>query len=171
MALKTRPGRHWPVAIEEEDLKPFGGLRLAGGTPNPKLHIEFEYLDTWREMVSFKKQGKVKHLGVCNFTVEQLKALIAAFPDDIPEVYISCIRCTRHKPSRRLPLADALTPPCLTLPYSPLPYSALRSRSFTAACCFPLSLRPARLSCFVPTNTWRNACRPLDRAAPPRRGR
>ena len=37
-------------------------------------------------MVHFKKAGKVKHLGVCNFTVEQLKALIAAYPDDVPEV-------------------------------------------------------------------------------------
>ena len=59
-------GRHWPVAIEEEDLKPYGGLRLADGTPNPKLHIEFEYLDTWHEMIQFKKAGKVKHLGDLN---------------------------------------------------------------------------------------------------------
>ena len=29
-------------------------------------------LDTWREMLTMKKQGKVKHLGVANFTVEQV---------------------------------------------------------------------------------------------------
>eukprot|EP00966_Prymnesium_polylepis_P305067 7048946-Prymnesium_polylepis.1 len=77
---------HWPVAIEQKELGPLGGLRLKDGTPNPKLTMEFEYLDTWREMIGFKKQGRAKHLGVCNFTVEQLRALLAAFPDDKPEV-------------------------------------------------------------------------------------
>ena len=31
--------------------------------------MEFEYLETWREMLSLKRQGKARHLGVCNFTV------------------------------------------------------------------------------------------------------
>ena len=72
---------HWPVAIEQTDLAPLGGLRLADGTPNPQLTMRMEYLDTWREMLKLKKAGKVRHLGVCNFNVEQLEALFAAFPD------------------------------------------------------------------------------------------
>ena len=51
---------HWPVAIEQTDLKPLGGLRLADGTPNPKLVLEMEYMDTWREMLRFKKDGRVR---------------------------------------------------------------------------------------------------------------
>lgn len=77
---------HWPVAIEQLDLKPLGGLRLKDGTPNPKLNIEMEYLETWGEMIRLKQQGQVKHIGVCNFNLEQLQALLAAYPDDKPEV-------------------------------------------------------------------------------------
>lgn len=62
---------HWPVAIEQTEIASLGGLRLADGTPNPKLNYKLEYLDTWREMLKLKKAGKVTHLGVCNFTIEQ----------------------------------------------------------------------------------------------------
>ena len=79
---------HWPVAIEQTDLKPYGGLRLKDGTPNPKLNLKIEYIETWREMLKLKASGKVKHLGVSNFTIEQLEALFKEFPDakDRPEV-------------------------------------------------------------------------------------
>jgi len=77
---------HWPVAIEQLDLKALGGLRLADGTPNPKLTMRTEFLETWREMIALKKTGKVRHLGVCNFTLEQLQALLAAYPDEPPAV-------------------------------------------------------------------------------------
>ena len=60
---------HWPLAFEQTDMVAIGGLRLENGTPNPKLVMEFEYLETWREMLSLKRQGKARHLGVCNFTV------------------------------------------------------------------------------------------------------
>lgn len=77
---------HWPVAFEQTDLASIGGLRLKDGTPNPKLVMEFEYVETWREMLQMKRQGKVRHLGVCNFNVEMLKTLMEEFPDDAPEV-------------------------------------------------------------------------------------
>jgi len=77
---------HWPVAIEQKDLKPFGGLRLPDGTPNPKLTLRIEFVDTWREMLQMKKAGLVKHLGVSNFTIEQLEELRRHFPHDMPEV-------------------------------------------------------------------------------------
>ena len=60
---------HWPLAFEQTDMAAIGGLRLENGTPNPKLVMEFEYLETWREMLALKRQGKARHLGVCNFTV------------------------------------------------------------------------------------------------------
>ena len=60
---------HWPLAFEQTDMAAIGGLRLENGTPNPKLVMEFEYLGTWREMLALKRQGKARHLGVCNFTV------------------------------------------------------------------------------------------------------
>ena len=72
---------HWPVAFEQTDLASIGGLRLKDGTPNPKLVMEFEYVETWREMLQMKRQGKVRHLGVCNFNVEMLKTLMEEFPD------------------------------------------------------------------------------------------
>ena len=50
---------HWPVACEQTDLKSLGGLRLADGTPNPKLTLKMEYLQTWGEMIELQRQGKV----------------------------------------------------------------------------------------------------------------
>ena len=42
----------------------------------------FNLPHNWRQVWP----AQVKHLGVCNFTVEQLRALIAAFPEDKPTV-------------------------------------------------------------------------------------
>ena len=77
---------HWPFAFRQTDLKAIGGLRLADGTPNPQLEMEMEYLDTWGEMIKMKEAGLVAHLGVCNFTVEQLRKLAERYPDATPEV-------------------------------------------------------------------------------------
>ena len=66
---------HWPFAFRQTDLKAIGGRRLADGTPNPQLEMEMEYLDTWGEMIKMNEAGLVAHLGVCNFTVEQLRKL------------------------------------------------------------------------------------------------
>ena len=64
---------HWPVAFQQTDLKALGGLRLPCGTPNPKLVMKTEYVETWKSMIALKREGKAKHIGVCNFTVEMLK--------------------------------------------------------------------------------------------------
>ena len=77
---------HWPFAFRQTDLKAIGGLRLTDGTPNPQLEMEMEYLDTWGEMIKMKEAGLVAHLGVCNFTVEQLRKLAERYPDATPEV-------------------------------------------------------------------------------------
>ena len=49
---------HWPVAFEQTELASIGGLRLKDGTPNPRIVIELEYVETWREMLQMKAQGK-----------------------------------------------------------------------------------------------------------------
>lgn len=64
---------HWPFAFEQKKLD--FPLRLDDGTPNPKLVIEVEYLDTWKVFEGFVEAGKVKSIGVSNFTIEQLKYL------------------------------------------------------------------------------------------------
>ena len=53
---------HWPIAIEQADLKSVVGLRLPDGTPNPALNIEFEFIATWREMLKLKASGKARHI-------------------------------------------------------------------------------------------------------------
>ena len=77
---------HWPFAFEQTDLGAIGGLRGPDGTPNPKLVYEIEFVETYKAMVALKKLGLCERLGVCNLTVEQLEQLIAACPDDAPEI-------------------------------------------------------------------------------------
>jgi len=67
---------HWPFAFEQTECKSIGGLRLADGTPNPKLIWEMEYLDTWKEMCKLVEQGKVKAIGCSNFTEKQLQDIL-----------------------------------------------------------------------------------------------
>jgi len=75
---------HWPFAFEQTDVRALGGLRLSDGTPNPKLNIEMEFLETYAEMLKLKQTGKVRAIGVCNFTQAQLEALLEKFPSDPP---------------------------------------------------------------------------------------
>ena len=78
---------HWPVAFEQKDLSLLaGGLRLADGTPNPRLVMRVEFIETWREMLKLKRSGKVRHVGVSNFSLEMLQELLREFPDDPPAV-------------------------------------------------------------------------------------
>jgi alcohol dehydrogenase (NADP+) len=55
-----------------------GPLRDAKGAPNPKLKIVDEYLDTWKSMAGLQKEGLVKHIGVSNFTKEQIDKILQA---------------------------------------------------------------------------------------------
>eukprot|EP01062_Namystynia_karyoxenos_P081999 TRINITY_DN9141_c0_g1_i1.p2 TRINITY_DN9141_c0_g1~~TRINITY_DN9141_c0_g1_i1.p2 ORF type:complete len:387 (+),score=137.99 TRINITY_DN9141_c0_g1_i1:87-1163(+) len=67
---------HWPFAFEQKKLD--FPLRLDDGTPNPKLVVEMEYHDTWRVFETFVRDGKVRSIGVSNFTCEQLEDLRAS---------------------------------------------------------------------------------------------
>jgi len=67
---------HWPFAFEQREVQSLGGLRSKDGTPNPKITMREEYKETWAEMVKqCLKTGKVRAVGVCNFTEGQLAAL------------------------------------------------------------------------------------------------
>ena len=121
---------HWPVAFEQQELASIGGLRLKDGTPNPKLVMDFEYVETWGEMLKLKRQGKTRHLGVCNFDVQMLRQLMAAYPDDPPEIN----RARRSAPPSRhgtltcRPVGTALTLPPPRLLSAPPPPPPLRQR-------------------------------------------
>lgn len=65
---------HWPFAFEQTFPLQFP-LRLDDGTPNPKLNVEVEYHATWRALEGFVREGKVKSIGVSNFSIEQLTDL------------------------------------------------------------------------------------------------
>uniref|UniRef100_A0A7S2EI73 NADP-dependent oxidoreductase domain-containing protein n=1 Tax=Ditylum brightwellii TaxID=49249 RepID=A0A7S2EI73_9STRA len=71
---------HWPFAFEQKKLEMPPGtpqpLRLPDGSPNPCFNIKIEYLRTWKVMESILKSGKVRAIGVSNFTVEQLDHLM-----------------------------------------------------------------------------------------------
>jgi diketogulonate reductase-like aldo/keto reductase len=72
---------HWPFGFAEKVLeKPLGTkqpLRLADGSPNPIWTIKMEYLATWKVMEQMKADGKTTSIGVSNFTIDQLKHLLA----------------------------------------------------------------------------------------------
>lgn len=64
---------HWPFAFEQKVLE--FPLRLDDGSPNPLLNVEVEYLDTWKVFEGFVKDGRVRSIGVSNFTMEQIEYL------------------------------------------------------------------------------------------------
>ena len=66
---------HWPIAFAEECI-PDGWLRDEKGTPNPKLTIQEEYIETWKCMEQLKEEGFVKHIGVSNFRKDQIENMI-----------------------------------------------------------------------------------------------
>jgi alcohol dehydrogenase (NADP+) len=69
---------HWPVAFKPDVSNPDGAEDFLSLEEAP-------IIDTWNEMVRLKKEGKIKHIGVSNFSIEKLKDLISK-TDDIPEM-------------------------------------------------------------------------------------
>ncbi|WFD35861.1 D/L-glyceraldehyde reductase [Malassezia cuniculi] len=64
---------HWPIAITGnlDEL-----VQVEDG--KVKLDLETSLVDTWRAVVALKKTGKVKSVGVSNFTEEHIEAITAA---------------------------------------------------------------------------------------------
>lgn len=66
---------HWPVAFE-----PGNGLVPPHPTKEGEVLLDMKtsLVDTWKTMIKLKETGKVKAIGVSNFTIEHIKGLIAA---------------------------------------------------------------------------------------------
>ncbi|OAX36381.1 Aldo keto reductase [Rhizopogon vinicolor AM-OR11-026] len=66
---------HWPAAFE-----PGNGLRPAHPTKQGEIHLDLQtsLVDTWKTMITLKETGKVKAIGVSNFAIEHIQALIDA---------------------------------------------------------------------------------------------
>lgn len=65
---------HWPVAFP-------AGKDLVSKTADGKqaeLDREVSIVDTWKALIELQKAGKVKSIGVSNFTIEHLDAIINA---------------------------------------------------------------------------------------------
>ncbi|KAG2158597.1 NADP-dependent oxidoreductase domain-containing protein [Suillus bovinus] len=66
---------HWPVAFE-----PGNGLNPLHPTKEGEIHLDLKtsLVDTWKTMIKLKESGKVKAIGVSNFTIEHIQGLIDA---------------------------------------------------------------------------------------------
>ena len=69
---------HWPVAFKPDAPNPEGPEDYL--TPE-----EAPIIDTWNELIRLKKEGKIKHIGVSNFSIEKLKDLMSK-TDEVPEM-------------------------------------------------------------------------------------
>lgn len=49
--------------------------------PNPATFVK-----DWATMVSLKKSGRVRHIGVCNFRLRHWKQLLDSDPEELPEI-------------------------------------------------------------------------------------
>jgi L-glyceraldehyde reductase len=67
---------HWPVAF-----KPSSKPGTNFFPPDPKkegwveLDLETSLVDTWKAMIAVQKTGKVKHIGVSNFSIEAMETI------------------------------------------------------------------------------------------------
>lgn len=64
---------HWPAAFP-----PGNGLFPKSVNGEVALDLETSLTDTWKTMIELKKTGKVKDIGVSNFTVEYIQGIIDA---------------------------------------------------------------------------------------------
>ncbi|KAM0754009.1 Aldo/keto reductase [Meredithblackwellia eburnea MCA 4105] len=76
---------HWPVhfeAVQQSESSPY--LELTPTTPNPEnpkipevaLDKSLSCVEVWKNIIELQKSGKVKSIGVSNFSVRLLKKLI-----------------------------------------------------------------------------------------------
>ncbi|KAL7671847.1 hypothetical protein ACOME3_006749 [Neoechinorhynchus agilis] len=79
---------HWPTAYKEgtDDQSP------VDPETGRVAFSDVDYVETFKAMGELKKEGKVKHLGVSNFTLDQLKRL----ERECPEVAIEAHQLEAH---------------------------------------------------------------------------
>eukprot|EP00030_Apusomonadida_sp_AF-17_P006072 a677437_56.p1 GENE.a677437_56~~a677437_56.p1 ORF type:complete len:345 (-),score=97.48 a677437_56:167-1168(-) len=70
---------HWPIGFNVPDpLALPKQMRLPDGNPVAGLNAQIEFVQTWRTLEDvFLAGGRVRSIGVSNFTVPQLEALLA----------------------------------------------------------------------------------------------
>ncbi|KAH7910036.1 NADP-dependent oxidoreductase domain-containing protein [Hygrophoropsis aurantiaca] len=66
---------HWPVAFQ-----PGQGLSPKHPTIEGEVHLDTDtsLVDTWKTMIKLKETGKVKAIGVSNFTIAHIEGIIKA---------------------------------------------------------------------------------------------
>jgi alcohol dehydrogenase (NADP+) len=69
---------HWPIAIKKEVIN----AKTAGDFLSLN---EVPLLDTWNQLIELKKMGVAKHVGVANFSIPNLKLLMAG-SELVPEM-------------------------------------------------------------------------------------
>ena len=62
---------HWP-----------GASKLSPSS----LENQNKRIETYKALIKAQKDGKVRHIGVSNFTVSHLKQFIELFPNNIPSI-------------------------------------------------------------------------------------
>ena len=66
---------HWPVAF----VSGRGILPARADKPDEaEIDVNTSLVDTWKAMIALRKTGKVKAIGVSNFTIQHLEAIIKA---------------------------------------------------------------------------------------------
>jgi len=66
---------HWPVAfVSGQKTFPV----RADKPDEVEIDVNISLVDTWKAMIALRKMGKVKAIGVSNFTVQHLEAIIKA---------------------------------------------------------------------------------------------
>jgi L-glyceraldehyde reductase len=67
---------HWPVSFNSPE--PHKTLMPDDGTGHADLDTKTTLVDTWKAMIALQKTGKVKSIGVSNFTQSMIEAIIKA---------------------------------------------------------------------------------------------
>jgi L-glyceraldehyde reductase len=66
---------HWPVAF----VSGREAIPVHADKPDEvKIDVNTSLVDTWKAMIALRKTGKVKAIGVSNFTIQHLEAIIKA---------------------------------------------------------------------------------------------
>jgi L-glyceraldehyde reductase len=68
--------QHWPVAFDSEN--PTTELFPLAGGDEVRLDTETSIVDTWRAVVALLKTGKVKSVGVTDFSTAMVDAITEA---------------------------------------------------------------------------------------------
>ncbi|OHS92973.1 1,5-anhydro-D-fructose reductase [Tritrichomonas foetus] len=95
---------HWPISYDEPTSKQIATFPLNDYGAIAQTHVPF--IDTWNEMEKLVEKGLVKHIGVCNMTIEMLER-IRYEPRVKIQPYVNQVEC--HLYMQQGPLVDYCT--------------------------------------------------------------